>query len=89
MIRIKGRNGPFTFHHHYAEVMDCAGAEPPAPLAYVEIFSNSPHTRSAPVTFSGPPREVVKLLRKIARELETATRANSGANVKTKKEGKA
>lgn len=74
MIRCRGRNGPFSFHESYT----WSGAE----LGGVEIFSNSPHTRAAPVSFTGPPREVVKLLRKIARELETAHRAALAHNPK-------
>jgi len=85
LIKCRGRNGPFFYHHHYAEVMEPAG---PGPEGFVEIFSNSPHTRSAPVTFSGPPKELIKLFRRLASELAAGNRADSGANVKTKKEGK-
>lgn len=79
LIRMRGRNGPFTYHHHYSEVWN--GGE--APTAFVEIYSNSPHTRTAPVTLSGPPREIVKLLRKIAKQLETAHRAKPAPNSQT------
>ncbi len=100
MIRIRGRNGWFTFRQFstwvgemYREtpvgLSDFTTEEKPEPLeAAVDIFSSSPHTRHAPVQFVGPPREVARLLRKIAREIDAQTRANSGATVKTKK-GKA
>lgn len=107
MIRIKGRNGFFTFRSFSAWVgmigRECPvgltvkhgqhdgdfNPEPDALEVIVDIFSNSPHTQHAPVQFIGPPREVSRLLRRIATEVEAGNRANSGANVKTKKEGKA
>jgi hypothetical protein len=78
MIRCRGRNGPFTYASHYTQINRIEGQA----LAYVEIFSHSPHTRRAPIELDGPPREVIKLLRKIARELETATRAALAPNPK-------
>jgi len=69
LIRMRGRNGPFVYHHHYAEIQ--------GPVAYVEIFSNSPHTQTAPVTFSGPPKELIKLFRRLASELAAGNRAKA------------
>ena len=87
MIRIKGRNGFFTFQNFETYVYPLPGRGPLK--AEVLIFSNSPHTQRAPVQFLGPPRDVARLLRRIAREIDAETRANVGATVKTKKEGKA
>ena len=78
MIKCRGRNGPFLYHHHYAEVMH-PGGSPGGSVAFVEIFSNSPHTRNAPVTFSGPPKELIKLFRRLASELAAGNRAAPGA----------
>ena len=99
MIRIRGRNGWFTFRQFSTWVGECYRespiglcdtAEKPEPLeASVDIFSNSPHTRAAPVQFIGPPREISRLLRRMARQVEAGTSANFGAKVKTKKERKA
>jgi hypothetical protein len=75
VIRVRGRNGPFTYHHHFSEVWN-GGA---APTAYIEIYSNSPHTRTAPVTFSGSPKELIKLFRGLAAELAAGNRAAPGA----------
>ena len=98
MIRIRGRNGFFTFRSfsvwvgkvgREAPIGLSESAETPEPIeAHAEIFSNSPHTQHAPVRFVGPPREVSRLLRRIAAEIEAGNRANVGANVKTKKRGK-
>lgn len=72
-INCKGRNGYFKYHSHYAGMLgDGEG--------FIQLFSNSPHTRSSPLQFYGPPREVINLLRQIARELESANRANVAHN---------
>jgi hypothetical protein len=76
---MRGRNGPFIYHHHYSEVWE-GGA---APSAYVEIYSNSPHTQTAPVTFSGPPKELIKLFRRLASELAAGKRAPLAPNSQT------
>ena len=70
MIRCRGRNGWFNFSRFYAWL----GHFESDGTAFLEIYSNSPHTRAAPVQFQGPPLEVVRLLRKIARELEADCR---------------
>lgn len=73
MIECKGRNGYFKYDHH--SVIVCNSWDQGEPLeGFVDIYSNSPHTRAAPVCFRGPPREVVRLLRQIARELEADIR---------------
>lgn len=100
MIRVRGRNGWFSFRNFttwvglvYREnpvgLSDSTAGKAEPLEAHAEIFSNSPHTRNAPVHFIGPPRELSRLLRRIAAQVDAETRANFGANVKTKKEGKA
>ena len=69
-IRIRGRNGFFDYEFHVTGTYT-----DDAPRGYVGIYSNSPHTVSAPVQLEGPPREVINLLRQLARELETKHRA--------------
>jgi hypothetical protein len=78
-IKCKGRNGRFSYDHHWAGVVLYPGQK--HPVGYVEIFSNSPHTRSAPIELDGPALEVIRLLRQIARELEADYRANKAHNV--------
>ena len=75
MIRVKGRNGFFDYEFHVTGTYT-----DDAPRGYVGIYSNSPHTKSAPVKLEGPPREVINLLRQIARELESANRAHTAHN---------
>ena len=76
MIRVKGRNGFFMLATHYVW-QDHTGE------AQVALYSNSPHTQSAPVQFDGPPREVIRLFRQLARELEAENRNVRKERIKT------
>ena len=84
MIRVRGRNGWFNFSHAHAFVGQFENREGGLTFgklfvdAYIDIFSSSPHTRTPPVSFHGPPLEVVRLLRQMAREPETDYRQKKG-----------
>lgn len=78
MINAKGRNGFFVLERSDSFVADGFRDEPPT--AYVSFFSNSPHTRSAPIKFDGPPLELVRLFRQLARELAAQHRAAKARN---------
>lgn len=77
-IKMRGRNGSFILASSTAWVGSRYQKEP-AP-GYIEFYSNSPHTKAAPVQLEGPPLEVVRLLRKLARELQADYRACKGRN---------
>jgi len=87
MIECKGRNGWFIYKSH-AVWIGTAGELAAENKTYIELFSSSPHTQRAPLQFAGPARELCRLLRQIARELEAANRADEAQNVNPRK-GKA
>ena len=78
MIRVRGRNGWFDLAGTGAWVGSRFEKEP-AP-GYVEFMSKSPHTKQAPVQLEGPPLEIVRLLRRLARELQADHRATKARN---------
>lgn len=93
MIKCKGRNGWFLLNSHevwigatgaLSGVTDKEGRQ-----SYVELFSSSPFTQRAPLQFAGPARELCRLLRQLARELEAANRAAEAQNPIPRKEPKA
>ncbi len=81
MIKARGRNGWFDLAGTGAWVGSRFEKEP-AP-GYIEFMSKSPHTKQAPIQLEGPPLELVRLLRQLARELQ-AEYHNSKQERKTK-----
>lgn len=82
MIQCKGRNGWFRFEHFTAfvgETWEPGDVDPWTGYAF--FFSSSPHTRSAPLKLQGPPRELARLLRRVADKLDTEHRAARRANI--------
>jgi len=90
MIRCKGRNGWFEFAHFQAFIGESWEPGDPDPwTGYAFIFSGSPHTKSAPLKLQGPPRDLSRLLRRIADKLDADYRAARRENVNPKRKGKA
>jgi hypothetical protein len=67
-IECRGRNGWFNYHGHSTDCYD--GSTPSGLRAWVWIFSSSPHTKTAPMQFTGDPLPIIRLLRRVARDLE-------------------
>ncbi len=82
MIKARGRNGWFDLAGTGAWVGSRFEKEP-AP-GYIEFMSKSPHTKQAPIQLEGPPLELVRLLRQLARELQADYRATKARNSKQK-----
>lgn len=91
MIRCKGRNGPFVFYAfstwvgRVAESVTAHSLGESTLEASVELASKIPPRRQGPIVIEGPPAEVSRLLRKIAREVDAQTRAHKARNRKDSK----